>query len=104
MPAPFIPFSLGRFGRVPAEGTFAVYGHVVLANNFRTYHFAAGGPLAIAAAAILVRCNRSRSFYPALGVAYVLPFDSCASTSRAGSRAAAMDVQHRRQPRVLADS
>ncbi len=49
LPAPFIPFSLGRFGRVPARGTFAPYVHGVILDG--------GG----------VR--------PAIGAAYLTPFD-----------------------------
>jgi hypothetical protein len=51
VPAPFPTFSLGRFGRVPARGSFAPYAHLV----------GTGGPT-------------PRGF-PSLGAAYLLPFD-----------------------------
>jgi len=51
VPAPFPAFSLGRFGRVPARGSFAPFVHVV----------GTGGPI-------------PRGF-PAVGAAYLLPFD-----------------------------
>jgi hypothetical protein len=47
MPAPFPAFPLGRFGRVPGQGTFAPYVHVV----------------GISGA------------HPAVGAAYMLPFN-----------------------------
>jgi len=51
IPAPFPTFSLGRFGRVPARGSFAPFAHVV----------GTGGPTPRA--------------FPAVGAAYLLPFD-----------------------------
>ena len=51
VPAPFPAFSLGRFGRVPARGAFAPFAHIV----------GIGGPT-------------PRGF-PAVGAAYLLPFD-----------------------------
>jgi hypothetical protein len=51
VPAPFPAFSLGRFGRVPARGAFAPFAHIV----------GVGGPT-------------PRGF-PAVGAAYLLPFD-----------------------------
>jgi hypothetical protein len=51
VPAPFPAFSLGRFGRVPARGAFAPFAHIV----------GVGGPM-------------PRGF-PAVGAAYLLPFD-----------------------------
>lgn len=73
MPAPFIPFSLGRFGRVPAQGTFALYGHAVLANRFRNVTIPRFVPIVPLPPPRPI--GSSESFYPALGVAYVLPFD-----------------------------
>ena len=52
--APFFPFSLGRFGRVPAHGTFAPYVHADVINGFESH---AGG------------------VYPSMGAGYLLPFD-----------------------------
>jgi hypothetical protein len=74
MPAPFVPFSLGRFGRVPAQGTFAVYGHAVLANRFRETVWPVALPLPRPAFPFRIP-QSSETFYPALGIAYVLPFD-----------------------------
>jgi hypothetical protein len=54
MPAPFPAFSLGRYGRVPGQGTFAPY-----------VHAAAVGGLSGAAHGV----------FPAVGAAYLLPFD-----------------------------
>lgn len=51
VPAPFPAFSLGRFGRVPGRGSFAPFAQVV----------GTGGPI-------------PRGF-PAVGAAYLLPFD-----------------------------
>jgi hypothetical protein len=69
MQAPFFPFSLGRFGRVPAHGTFAPYVHADVANGFEGH---AGG------------------VYPSLGAGYLLPFDlvriDVARGLRAGGR------------------
>lgn len=53
-PAPFVPFSLGRFGRVPAQGTFAPFVHADVLNGFEGH----GGGV-----------------YPSVGAGYVLPFD-----------------------------
>jgi hypothetical protein len=47
-PIPFVPFSLGRFGRVPGSATLATYVHVV----------AVGG-----------------TAYPAVGLALLSPFN-----------------------------
>ncbi len=53
-PAPFFPFSLGRFGRVPAHGEIAPYFHAIVVNGFEGL----GGGV-----------------YPSVGVGYLLPFD-----------------------------
>jgi hypothetical protein len=76
MPAPFIPFSLGRFGRVPAQGTFAMYGHGVLANNFRNIDFPPPGMPPANPPPPPPRVFKStQGFYPSVGAAYFLPFD-----------------------------
>jgi hypothetical protein len=54
MPAPFPAFSLGRYGHVPAQGTFAPYVH---------------------AAAVDGLGAASNGVRPAFGAAYLLPFD-----------------------------
>lgn len=74
MPAPFIPFSLGRFGRVPSQGTFALFAHAVVANRFRNIELPAPGPYPPPPFAGR-RIRSLESFYPSLGVAYQLPFD-----------------------------
>jgi hypothetical protein len=63
-PAPFIPFSLGRFGRVPAQGAFAPYAH-----------FALLGQQPDACASLAARCPAVPQLYPSFGAAYVFPFD-----------------------------
>jgi hypothetical protein len=72
-PVPFIPFSLGRFGRVPSQGTFALYGHAVFANQFQQgFVIPSGG-------GIIPDPGRPTgspdNFYPSVGAAYILPFD-----------------------------
>ena len=71
-PAPFVPFSLGRFGRVPSRGAFAPYVHAVVI----------GAPVAgcarggLATVAALSACSSAEAgVYPSLGAAYLLPFD-----------------------------
>jgi hypothetical protein len=68
-PAPFIPFSLGRFGRVPAQGTFAPYAHLVGVGNHNTC-----GVLALTVAATGCSIDHG-GLFPSIGAAYVLPFD-----------------------------
>ena len=75
MPAPFVPFSLGRFGRVPARGEFAPYVHAAMI----------GAPAASCARGIAYRgtsvatsipCAQfDAGVYPSIGAAYLLPFD-----------------------------
>ena len=55
VPAPFIPFSLGRFGRVPARGTFAPFVHVIGATS--DDGLVVGG------------------LYPSVGAGFLTPFD-----------------------------
>jgi hypothetical protein len=72
MPAPFIPFSLGRFGRVPSQGTLALYAHAVVANQFdQAFVILPGGPIPNPGRPT----GASENFYPAVGAAFVLPFD-----------------------------
>jgi hypothetical protein len=72
-PAPFIPFSLGRFGRVPAQATIAAYVHGVLANKFRAVDFIP--PFGSPPVPDLRPLDSRRNFYPSVGLAYFLPFD-----------------------------
>jgi hypothetical protein len=65
LPAPFIPFSLGRFGRVPGRASFAPYAHVAVIGDrpeCASFDGFAG-------------CAPSSAVYPAFGAAYLLPFD-----------------------------
>ena len=75
MPAPFVPFSLGRFGRVPAQGTFAMYGHAAIVNDYRSLTLPPSGMGPFEPPSFPRPVGSPRSFYPALGVAYMLPFD-----------------------------
>jgi hypothetical protein len=68
VPAPFIPFSLGRFGRVPARGSFAPYAHfALLGQQPLVCTSSAGAPGS--------RCPSVPQLYPAFGAAYLFPFD-----------------------------
>ena len=64
LPAPFIPFSLGRFGHVPARAAIAPYAH-----------FALLGEQPDICASITARCPSSPQLYPAFGAAYLFPFN-----------------------------
>jgi len=79
IPAPFIPFSLGRFGRVPAHGSFAPFVHVVGASEF-TPLVCVPPPSSVTAVGVIgnprFSCNETiGGFYPSLGAAYLTPFD-----------------------------
>jgi hypothetical protein len=70
LPAPFVPFSLGRFGRVPARGAFAPYVHAAVI----------GAPPAACARGLIGGATAPCStfpagVYPSAGAAYLLPFD-----------------------------
>ena len=71
LPAPFVPFSLGRFGRVPARGAFAPYVHAAVI----------GAPVAscmrgsVSSAASIPCSTFDAGVYPSIGAAYLLPFD-----------------------------
>ncbi|HEY9225830.1 MAG TPA: hypothetical protein VIP11_04235, partial [Gemmatimonadaceae bacterium] len=78
-PAPFFPFSLGRFGRVPAQGNIAPYVHVIAADRFQQPcgPGVVQGPVTVG---ILISprfgCEPTgRGVYPAVGLAYLLPFN-----------------------------
>ena len=68
VPAPFPAFSLGRYGRVPGQGTFAPYIHVAGAKNgiARCASFANG---------LGSGCVLPNDYMPAVGAAYLTPFD-----------------------------
>jgi len=62
-PAPFIPFSLGRFGRVPAQGTFAPFVHVI-------------GATSDFVPCVSSSCQGFKGgFYPSVGAGFLTPFD-----------------------------
>jgi len=66
LPAPFIPFSLGRFGHVPGRASLAPYAHVaVIGDRPGCSSFDNFAPV----------CPSSSGAYPSLGAAYMLPFD-----------------------------
>ena len=72
MPAPFVPFSLGRFGRVPSHGAIAPYAHAVVIGA-PVSDCARGG---LAAVWLPLACSSAEAgLYPSLGAAYLLPFD-----------------------------
>jgi hypothetical protein len=68
VPAPFVPFSLGRFGRVPAHGSFAPYAHFALIGQQPVVCTSSVG-------AAGSRCPAVPQLYPSFGAAYLLPFD-----------------------------
>jgi hypothetical protein len=68
VPAPFVPFSLGRFGRVPAHGSFAPYAHFALVGQQPVVCTSSVGSSGS-------RCPAVPQWYPSFGAAYLLPFD-----------------------------
>jgi GGDEF domain-containing protein len=56
VPAPFIPFSLGRFGRVPGQGAFAPFVHVIGATTEGAV-------------------THGFFLYPSVGAGFLTPFD-----------------------------
>lgn len=69
MPAPFPGFSLGRYGRVPSVGTFAPYAHIAAID---APHIECIPPQSTG---LYAGCAHLDTTYPALGAAYILPFD-----------------------------
>jgi hypothetical protein len=78
-PAPFVSFSLGRFGRVPARGTLAPFANVVFlgASNCGNVQPDGGAESAVRSSSSRPSScfTRSASGYPSLGVGYLTPFD-----------------------------
>lgn len=74
VPAPFIPFSLGRFGRVPGRGSFAPFLHVVGVTKFEA-SLCVPPTVDGTVAASAFPCNPVNGFYPSVGAAYLTPFD-----------------------------
>jgi hypothetical protein len=78
IPAPFVPFSLGRFGRVPGRGTFAPFAHVVGATDYQRFSC----PVVVTPVSVSVPlpparfgCGSTGGWYPSFGAAYLTPFD-----------------------------
>jgi len=70
-PTPFIPFSLGRFGKVPSRGTLAPFFHIVGVTDF--VHDCL---VPVVPTATTFRCTSTEGgFYPAGGAAFLTPFD-----------------------------
>jgi hypothetical protein len=73
-PVPFIPFSLGRFGRVPSEATLAPYVHDVWSAGAGCEDI----PVPDAFQGVPPRrvCDDAqRGFHPSVGVGFLSPFD-----------------------------
>jgi hypothetical protein len=68
IPAPFPAFSLGRYGRVPGQGTFAPFAHLAGASH----GIGRCRPLANADG---TACLLPNDFMPAFGAGYLTPFD-----------------------------
>jgi hypothetical protein len=68
VPAPFPAFSLGRYGHVPGQGTFAPYVHIAGATNGIER-------CASRADGIASGCVLPNDFMPAFGAGYLTPFD-----------------------------
>jgi hypothetical protein len=75
VPAPFIPFSLGRFGRVPGRGSFAPFLHVVGVTKFEASVCVPSTNTPGSIFVFPVPCNPVNGFYPSVGAAYLTPFD-----------------------------
>jgi hypothetical protein len=79
MPAPFVAFSLGRFGRVPARGTFAPFVHVIGATSAGPLSCSQsdvlGSSLGLVAAARRDCDSLVGGLYPSIGAGYLTPFD-----------------------------
>jgi hypothetical protein len=82
IPAPFIPFSLGRFGRVPGRGWFAPFAHVIGVSDFSIQCIRRlpppAGVTVVSTDPIFERFGCGTQFsgaYPSFGAAYITPFD-----------------------------
>jgi hypothetical protein len=78
VPAPFFPFSLGRFGRVPGRGTFAPFVHVIGA----TSNPALACPQSVSGPPLELTVSTSRDcealvggLYPSVGAGFLTPFE-----------------------------
>ncbi|HEX8945299.1 MAG TPA: hypothetical protein VF785_19335 [Gemmatimonadaceae bacterium] len=79
VPTPFIPFSLGRFGRVPGRATFAPFVHVIGATSDRALDCppaaVLGSSLGLTTAARRDCQDLVGGLYPSVGAGFLLPFD-----------------------------
>ncbi|MGH7615886.1 MAG: hypothetical protein ACREPM_01520 [Gemmatimonadaceae bacterium] len=77
IPAPFIPFSLGRFGRVPSRGSIAPFAHVVGAESYTPMIcIPPASGVFVTAPGRRFQCDQTTAgWYPSLGAAYLTPFD-----------------------------
>jgi hypothetical protein len=74
-PAPFIAFSLGRYGRVPSRATIAPYVHAALIGEPAFACSSAVGGATAGAFATRPACGVDGHFFPSVGAAYLLPFN-----------------------------
>jgi hypothetical protein len=75
IPAPFIPFSLGRFGHVPGRGSFAPFVHFVAATGSGVVCVPPPSGGFVTASQSRFGCDDPSGFLPAFGAAYLTPFD-----------------------------
>jgi hypothetical protein len=77
VPAPFVSFSLGRYGRVPSRATFAPYVHAAVLGDPLACVNLLPAPGVPAPAPVVTRpsCRLDGHFYPSVGAAYLLPFN-----------------------------
>lgn len=76
VPMPFPTFSLGRFGRVPASGVFAIYAHSVAIGS-RNVAVPVSGPGLVSLSSNVGRPRSIESpstVYPSVGIALFTPF------------------------------
>jgi len=77
-PVPFIPFSLGRFGRVPGRGSIAPFATLVYlgsANNCVELVNDAQPPPPVPERPRIGCVRRPAQSYPSIGIGYLTPFD-----------------------------
>ncbi len=77
LPAPFVPFSLGRFGRVPGRGSVAPFAHVIGVSSYRPAACVSPslGTISGRAPARLACDGIVGGLYPSVGLGYLLPFN-----------------------------
>jgi hypothetical protein len=77
VPAPFIPFSLGRFGHVPGRGSIAPFAHVIGVSSYRATECVSPAATQISGifAARFACEGLVGGLYPSVGVGYLTPFN-----------------------------